>query len=72
MPRSPCRDTAYYNNLTHARSLNSESQATQFAVLDAIATALSDPTIFDFDPFFKFNAVLAAKRTRSSRSSGSS
>jgi translation initiation factor 3 subunit M len=29
--------------------------------LDAIATALSNPTIFDFDPLFKLDAVLAAQ-----------
>ncbi|KAI9435008.1 hypothetical protein BJY52DRAFT_1422310 [Lactarius psammicola] len=35
-------------------------QATRLAVLDAIATALFDPIIFDFDPHFKLEEALAA------------
>ncbi|KAH9013589.1 hypothetical protein EDB84DRAFT_1639835, partial [Lactarius hengduanensis] len=45
--RSPCRDLA--------------SQATHPAVIYMIATALSDPTIFDCVPIFKLNTVLAAQ-----------
>ena len=33
----------------------------QCSVLDTIATALSNPTIFDFDPHFKLDAVLVAQ-----------
>lgn len=54
-------DTAYYYKLAHVRSLDPASQAAQLAALDAIATAVSDPTIFDFDPLFKLDAVLAAQ-----------
>ena len=56
-----CRDTAYHYKLAHVRSLDPTSQATQLVALDAIATGLSDPTIFDFDPLFKLDAVLAAQ-----------
>ncbi|KAH8989688.1 PCI-domain-containing protein [Lactarius akahatsu] len=55
------RVTAYHYKLAHLRSLDPASQATQLVALDAIATALSDPTIFDFDPLFKLDAVLAVK-----------
>ncbi|KAH9168178.1 PCI-domain-containing protein [Lactarius sanguifluus] len=55
------RVTAYHYKLAHLRSLDPASQATQLVALDAIATALSDPTIFDFDPLFKLDAVLAAQ-----------
>ncbi|KAH9051065.1 hypothetical protein EDB87DRAFT_1582957 [Lactarius vividus] len=37
------------------------SEVTQAAAPDAIATALSDPTIFDFDPLLKLDSVLAAQ-----------
>ena len=60
--RAPCRDTAYHYKLAHVRSLDPASQATQRSALDAIATALSNPTIFDFDPLFKLDAVLAAQK----------
>jgi len=33
----------------------------QPAALDAIATAVSNPTVFDFDPLFKLDGVLAAR-----------
>ncbi|KAH8988769.1 PCI-domain-containing protein [Lactarius hatsudake] len=55
------RVTAYHYKLSHLRSLDPASHATQLVALDAIATALSDPTIFDFDPLFKLDAVLAVK-----------
>ncbi|KAH9057289.1 PCI-domain-containing protein [Lactarius vividus] len=55
------RATAYHYKLAHVRSLDPASQATQLVALDAIATALSDPTIFDYDPLFKLDAVLAAQ-----------
>jgi len=47
--------------LGHVHSLDPASQATQLAALDAIATALSDPTIFDLDPLFRLDATLAAQ-----------
>ena len=50
----------YEVELAYVRSLD-PAQATQLAALDAIATALSDPTTFDFDPLFKLDAVLAAQ-----------
>ncbi|KAH9027551.1 hypothetical protein EDB85DRAFT_2171956 [Lactarius pseudohatsudake] len=55
------RDMAYHYKLAHVRSLDPASQATQLAALDAIATAVSDPTIFDFDPVLKLDSVLAAQ-----------
>ncbi|KAF8263947.1 hypothetical protein EI94DRAFT_1772790 [Lactarius quietus] len=55
------RETAYHYKLAHVRSLDPTSQSTQHTALDAIATALSDPSIFDFDPLFKLDAVLAAQ-----------
>jgi translation initiation factor 3 subunit M len=59
--RASCRDSAYHYKLAHVRSLDPASPATQRSALDAIATALSNPTIFDFDPLFKLDAVLAAQ-----------
>ncbi|KAH9026901.1 hypothetical protein EDB85DRAFT_1893188 [Lactarius pseudohatsudake] len=52
------RDMAYDYELSHVRSLDHASQATQLAALDAIATA---PTIFDFDPVLRPDSVLAAQ-----------
>jgi hypothetical protein len=54
-------DTAYYYKLAYVRSLDPASQSTTPAALDAIATAVSEPTVFDFDPLFKLDAVLAAR-----------
>jgi translation initiation factor 3 subunit M len=54
-------DSAYHYKLAHVRSLDPASPATQRVALDAIATALSNRTIFDFDPLFKLDAVLAAQ-----------
>jgi translation initiation factor 3 subunit M len=55
------RETAYHYKLAHVRSLDPASQATQLVALDAIAIALSNPSIFDFDPLYKLDAVLAAQ-----------
>ena len=55
------RDTAYYYKLAHVRSLEPTSQSAQPAALDAIATALSNSTVFDFDPLFKLDAVVATR-----------
>ncbi|KAH9971432.1 PCI-domain-containing protein [Lactifluus volemus] len=52
-------ETAYYYKLAHVRSLDPTSQSTTPAALDAIATAVSVPSVFDFDPLFKLDAVLA-------------
>jgi translation initiation factor 3 subunit M len=52
-------EAAYYYKLAHVRSLDPTSQSTTPAVLDAIATAVSVPSVFDFDPLFKLDAVLA-------------
>lgn len=41
------------------RSLPSSSS--QSAALDAVATALRLPTVFDYDPLFRLDAVIAAK-----------
>lgn len=54
-------DTAYYYKLAHVRSLEPTSQSTQTAALDAIATAVSNPAVFEFDPLFKLDAVIATK-----------
>ncbi|KAF8462486.1 PCI-domain-containing protein [Russula ochroleuca] len=55
------QDTAYYYKLALVRSLEPTSQSAQPAALDAIATALSNPTVFDFDPLFKLDAVVATR-----------
>jgi translation initiation factor 3 subunit M len=55
------RDNAYHYKLVHVRSLDPASKSTQPAALNAIATAVSDPAVLDFDPLFKLDAVLAAK-----------
>ncbi|KAI0029925.1 hypothetical protein K488DRAFT_55321 [Vararia minispora EC-137] len=52
---------AYLYKLAYVRSLDSKSAEARTAALDAIATALTNPTIFDFDPLFKLDAVVAAK-----------
>jgi len=43
------------------RSLDPASKTTQPIALDAIATALSNPNIFSFDPLFKLDAILAVQ-----------
>ncbi|KAI9456665.1 hypothetical protein BJY52DRAFT_1187742 [Lactarius psammicola] len=59
----PAPDTAFYYRLKRAdvRELDPASLAIQPGVLDAVATALSDPTVFNFDPLFQFDAVLTAQ-----------
>lgn len=52
---------AYEFSLSYARSLPSTSSIAQEAAVDIIATALRLPFIFDFDPLFKLDAVVAAK-----------
>lgn len=47
--------------MLHVKSLPPSSQAGQAAALEATAAGLRLPTIFDFDPLFKLDAVLALK-----------
>ncbi|KAF7981704.1 hypothetical protein HWV62_32280 [Athelia sp. TMB] len=53
--------TAYQYKLSYVRSLDATSEAGKKAAVDAIATALRLPTIFDFDPLLKLDAVVASK-----------
>lgn len=55
------RAVAYEYSLLYVRSLEPSSEAAQAAALTLIATALRLPTIFDFDPLFKLDAVLNVK-----------
>ncbi|KAJ6515439.1 PCI domain-containing protein [Mycena sanguinolenta] len=52
---------AYEYSLEYVRSLPPGGPATETAALETIATALRLPFIFDFDPLFKLDAVVAAK-----------
>ncbi|KAJ7223935.1 hypothetical protein C8J57DRAFT_232237 [Mycena rebaudengoi] len=52
---------SYEYSLAYLRSLPSSSPTTQTAAVETIATALRLPFIFDFDPLFKLDAVVAAK-----------
>ena len=45
----------------YLRSLPPTSSAAQEAAVRLIATALRLPTVFDFDPLFKLDAVIAVK-----------
>ncbi|KAI9449221.1 hypothetical protein BJY52DRAFT_1215988 [Lactarius psammicola] len=54
----PAKDPAHHYKFAHVRFLDPASQATRLAALDAIAIALSEPTIFDFDPL---DTVLTAQ-----------
>ncbi|KAH9942573.1 PCI-domain-containing protein [Amylocystis lapponica] len=54
-------EKAYEYKLSYVRSLPSNSPAVQSAALDAIATALRLPSLFDYDPLFRLDAVVAAK-----------
>ncbi|KZT24562.1 PCI-domain-containing protein [Neolentinus lepideus HHB14362 ss-1] len=53
-------ETAYSYILSYVRSLPSSSPEAQAAAIDAIAAALRLP-IYDFDPLFKLDAVVASK-----------
>ncbi|KAH7909742.1 hypothetical protein BJ138DRAFT_1173548 [Hygrophoropsis aurantiaca] len=53
--------TAYEYTLSYITSLPSSSPASELAAIDAIAMALRLPTIFDFDPLFKLDAIVASK-----------
>ncbi|KAI0309588.1 PCI-domain-containing protein [Amylostereum chailletii] len=54
-------ELAYEYKLAHVRSLDKATPEARAAALDAIATALDHPAIFDFDPLFTLDAVVAAK-----------
>ncbi|KAF8914261.1 hypothetical protein CPB84DRAFT_1721203 [Gymnopilus junonius] len=52
---------SYDYSLLYIKSLPPSSDAANAASLDAIASALRLPTIFDFDPLFKLDAVVSVK-----------
>lgn len=56
------RATAYEYSLAYVRSLPAGGPATEAAAVETIATALRLPFVFDFDPLFKLEAVVAAKQ----------
>jgi translation initiation factor 3 subunit M len=47
--------------LLYVKTLPPSSQEAQEAALRAIASALRLPTIFDFDPLFRLEAILGVK-----------
>ncbi|KAF8214029.1 hypothetical protein K438DRAFT_1927230 [Mycena galopus ATCC 62051] len=53
--------TAYEYSLAYVRSLPPGGPTTETAAVETIATALRLPFVFDFDPLFKLDAVVAAK-----------
>ncbi|THV08227.1 PCI-domain-containing protein [Dendrothele bispora CBS 962.96] len=53
--------TSYEYTLSYIRSLPPDSDAAHVASVDAIATSLRLPFIFNFDPLFKLDAVVALK-----------
>jgi translation initiation factor 3 subunit M len=53
--------TSYQYMLSYVRSLPASSELGKAAAVDAIATALRLPSIFDFDPLFKLDPVIAVK-----------
>jgi len=55
------RTTSYEYSLLYVQSLPPSSQAGQTAAVEAIAAALRLDTIFNFDPLFKLDTVLAVK-----------
>lgn len=54
-------ETAYKYTLSYVRSLSPSSPSAQSAAIESITMALQLPTIFDFDPLFKLDVVVAAK-----------
>ncbi|KAI6024521.1 hypothetical protein EDC04DRAFT_2724058 [Pisolithus marmoratus] len=54
-------ETAYEYRLLYVQSLPPSSELRQSAAVDAIAAALRQPTVFDFEPLCKLEAVIAAK-----------
>ncbi|KAI6034905.1 hypothetical protein F5J12DRAFT_3670 [Pisolithus orientalis] len=55
------REKAYEYRLLYVQSLPLSSELRQSAAVDAIAAALRQPTVFDFEPLCKLEAVIAAK-----------
>ncbi|KAE9409790.1 PCI-domain-containing protein [Gymnopus androsaceus JB14] len=51
----------YEYSLSYIRSLPPTSEAANAAAVKVIASALCNPNIFDFDPLFKLDAVVAIK-----------
>ncbi|KAG1906184.1 uncharacterized protein F5891DRAFT_975617 [Suillus fuscotomentosus] len=54
-------ETAYHHTLSNVSLLPSSWAESQSAAIDAIALALRLPSLFDFDPLFKLDAVVSAK-----------
>ncbi|KAI6152380.1 hypothetical protein BKA82DRAFT_4110653 [Pisolithus tinctorius] len=54
-------EKAYEYRLLYVQSLPPSSELRQSAAVDAIAAALRQPTVFDFEPLCKLEAVIAAK-----------
>ncbi|KZT71501.1 PCI-domain-containing protein [Daedalea quercina L-15889] len=54
--------TAYQYTLSYVRSLPPDSPTAQAAAVDAIASALRLPSLFDFDALFRLDAVIAVQR----------
>ena len=53
--------TAYEYTLSYVRSLPVNSSESQTAAVDAIASALRLPSLFNFDALFRLDAVVAAQ-----------
>ncbi|KAF5359031.1 hypothetical protein D9758_004899 [Tetrapyrgos nigripes] len=53
--------TSYEYTLSYIRSLPPTSETARAASIDAIASALRLPTVFNFDPLFKLDGVVACK-----------
>ncbi|KAA1473359.1 hypothetical protein DENSPDRAFT_802463 [Dentipellis sp. KUC8613] len=54
-------ETSYRYKISYVRSFDGASPESQAAAIDLIAATLASPVVFDFDPLFKINAVVAAK-----------
>lgn len=55
------RETAYAYNLLYVKSLDPSSAAGKAGAVKAIASALRIPSVLDFDPLFKLEAVTSVK-----------
>ncbi|CAK5262518.1 unnamed protein product [Mycena citricolor] len=53
--------TSYEYSIAYVRSLSAGSPSSETAAVELIATALRLPFVFDFDPLFKLDVVVAAK-----------
>lgn len=58
--RSPSTKSYEYS-LSYIRSLSPSSEAAAMAATKLIVSALNNPHIFDFDPLFKLDAVVALR-----------